>query len=85
MDFIKEKERIYAIDENGKVIAEIEFKEVENGVYDIFHTFVDETLRGQGVASKLVEQAVKEIQAKNGKITASCLYAIKWLDKNHIE
>ena len=81
MNFIKEEERIYAKDENDKVIAEIEFKEIEKGVYDIFHTFVDESLRGQGVVSKLVQEAVKEIQERNGKITASCSYAKKWIEK----
>lgn len=82
MNFIKEKERIYAKDENDKVIAEIEFKEIEKGVYDICHTFVDESLRGQGIASKLVQEAVKEIELRNGKITASCSYAKKWLERH---
>lgn len=83
MDFIKETNRIYAKDENGKVIAEIEFNEIEKGVYDICHTFVDESLRGQGVASKLVQEAVNEIQSRNGKVTASCSYAKKWLEKHN--
>ena len=80
MDFIKEKERIYAKDESGKIIAEIEFKEIEKGIFNIYHTFVDERLRGQGIASLLVKEAVKEINSKNGKVTASCSYAKKWLE-----
>ena len=83
MEFIKEDGRIYSKDVNGKVIAEIEFKEIEKGIFDIYHTFVDESLRGKGVASKLVQEAVKEIQARNGKITASCSYAINILEKNN--
>ena len=82
MNFIKEDERIYLEDTDGKVIAEIEFKEIENGIFDIYHTFVDESLRGKGVASSLVQEAVKIIQSKNGKITASCSYAKKWLEHN---
>ena len=82
MEFIKEDGRIYSKDKNGKVIAEIEFKEIESGIFDIYHTFVDESLRGKGVASRLVEEAVKQIQSKNGKITASCSYAKKWLENN---
>ena len=83
MEFIKETNRIYAKDENGKIIAEIEFNEIEKGVYDICHTFVDESLRGHGVASKLVQEAVNEIQSRNGKVTASCSYAKKWLEKHN--
>ncbi|MBR3002170.1 MAG: N-acetyltransferase [Clostridia bacterium] len=82
MNFIKEKERIYAKDENEKIIAQIEFKETEQGTYNIYHTFVDESLRGQGIASKLVKEAVEEIKARNGKVTASCSYAKKWIEKN---
>ena len=84
MNFIKEDERIYLEDTDGKVIAEIEFKEIENGIFDIYHTFVDESLRGKGVASSLVQEAVKQIQSKNGKITASCSYARKWLENNKL-
>ena len=51
MEFQYEKERIFACDEAGKVIAEITFP-VSQGVADINHTFVDGSLRGQGVAGK---------------------------------
>ena len=82
MKFIKENSRIYSLDENGKLIAEITFPETEKGIFCIDHTFVDETLRGQGIASKLVELAVVEIEKKNGKVQATCAYAKKWLEKN---
>ena len=72
MNFIKEPKRIYLQDETGKTIAEITFEEIEKGIYNIDHTFVDESLRGQGIASKLVEEAVKEMKAKGGKIEATC-------------
>lgn len=82
MKFIKENSRIYSLDENGKLIAEITFPETEKGIFCIDHTFVDETLRGQGIASKLVEMVVEEIKSRNGKIQATCSYAKKWLEKN---
>lgn len=82
MEFIKEDSRIYSLDDNKKIIAEITFPEIEKGVFCIDHTFVDETLRGQGVAGKLVEMAVEEIEKKNGKVQATCSYAKKWLEKN---
>ena len=82
MKFIKEDSRIYSLDENEKIIAQITFPEIEKGVFCIDHTFVDETLRGQGIASKLVELAVEEIEKRKGKIQATCSYAKKWLEKN---
>ena len=59
MEFIKEDSRIYSLDNDKKVVAEITFYESENGVFTIDHTFVDESLRGQGIAGKLVEMAVE--------------------------
>lgn len=84
MNFIKEKNRIYCLDNNQKLVAEITFEEIEKGVFNINHTFVDNSLRGQGIASKLVEQAVKEIKNRNGSIQATCSYAKKWLENFHI-
>ena len=82
MEFIKENSRIYSLDDNKKIIAEITFPEIEEGIFCINHTFVDETLRGKGIAGKLVEMAEKEIKKKNGKVIATCSYAKQWLEKN---
>lgn len=82
MEFRKEDNRIFLKDENEKIIAEIEFAEIEKGIFNIYHTFVDESLRGKGIASKLVQEAVNEIKSRNGKVQATCSYAKKWLEKN---
>lgn len=79
--FTIEKNRIFMQNESGKTLAEITFPETSDGVYTIDHTFVDESLRGQGVASKLVQAAADEIEKRGGKIKATCSYAAKWLDK----
>ena len=47
----------------------------------IDHTFVHESLRGQGVAGKLMEEAVAAIEAQGWKVGASCSYAVSWLEK----
>lgn len=82
MNFITETNRIFSTDENGKVIAEITFPEVSEGVFEIDHTFVDDSLRGQGIAGQIVSLAADEIEKRGGKITASCSYAKHWLEKN---
>ena len=82
MEFNKEDNNINLKDNNGKIVAIIEFEEIEKGVFNIYHTFVDESLRGKWIASKLVEEAVKEIKSRGGSIQASCSYAKKWLEKN---
>ena len=62
MDFIIEDNRIYASAEDGNVVAEITFP-AKDGIATIDHTFVADSLRGQGIAGKLMEAAVAKIQA----------------------
>ena len=82
MQFLKEENRIYAMNNNNETIAEVTFYEIENGVYNIDHTFVDNSLRGQGIGSKLVKEAVDTIRGKGAKIQATCPFASKWLEVN---
>ena len=72
MEFQYEKGRIYALDSAGKLIAEITFPEA-GGIADIDHTFVDGALRGQGVAGRLVEAAVRQIRSEgtSGRVRPS--------------
>ena len=65
MEFIHDKERIYANNEEGEMICEITFPEVEPDLYDIDHTFVDDSLRGQGIAGKLMDMAVEQIRERH--------------------
>ena len=88
MDFQKEEGRIY-LEKDGKIIAEIEDEDLGNNNYNIFHTFVDESLRGQGIASKLVEMAIEEIKGKSNdanlvNINATCSYAKAWLERHKL-
>ena len=86
MDFQTEGNSIVYKDAGGAVLARVDFSEVTPGVYDIFHTEVDASLQGQGIAGKLVARAVAEIERRGGKTMedASCSYAAAWL-KRHAE
>lgn len=81
MDFITEKDRIYASDPSGNIVAEVTFP-TEYGVSTIDHTFVDPSLRGQGVAGKLVKLAADKILSEGHKIAAKCPYAVIWLERH---
>lgn len=77
MEFITDTDRIYATGSDGKLIAEVTFP-TKNGISTINHTFVDSSLRGQGVASALVKAAADKILADGNKIAATCTYAAAW-------
>ncbi len=78
MNFIHEENRIYLNDETGHMVAVVTFPKVKEGVVNIEHTFVDNSLRGQGVAAKLMEEAVSHLREHNMKAILSCSYAVKW-------
>ncbi len=82
MNYITETNRIYASNENGTLIAEVTFPKTGDNTVDINHTFVDDSLRGQGVAGKLLELAAKELRATGRKAFLSCSYAVKWFEKH---
>lgn len=72
--------RIYGTD--GAVLAEVTFPEVERGVVEINHTFVDESLRGQGVAGELLARAASVIAASGMLARPTCSYAVTWFERH---
>lgn len=80
MEYITYKNRIAAI-EHGEEVGEVTFPE-RDGVYVINHTYVDDRLRGRGIASELVRRAVEEIESRGGRYEATCSYAVLWLARN---
>ena len=80
--FLREPTRVYALDGSGRLVAEITFPETAPGVYTIDHTFVDASLRGQGVAGQLLRAAVDEVRAQGKQTRTSCWYAAQWFERH---
>ena len=80
MEYITYNNRIAAVD-NGEEVGEVTFP-LRNGSYIINHTYVDDSYRGQGIASELVRRAVETIESRGGKMEATCSYAALWLARN---
>ncbi|MBE6469287.1 MAG: N-acetyltransferase [Coriobacteriaceae bacterium] len=66
----------------GQVVAEVTFPTAKDGVAEINHTFVDESLRGQGVAGQLLEHAVAVIERAGKKARPTCSYAVHWFSRH---
>lgn len=82
MEFYYTMNRIYATNEAGDTIAEITFPPVDSTTVNIDHTFVDDSLRGQGVAGQLVQAAAESLRRSGKKAVATCSYAQKWFEKH---
>lgn len=77
MEFCKGPGRIFALDETGKLLAEVTFPERE-GLAVIDHTFVDASLRGQGVADRLLRAVADTLRREGRKAKPTCSYAVRW-------
>ena len=76
-----ETDRIYATDPSGKIVAEVTLP-AKGDIATINHTFVDDSLRGQGIAAVLVKLAADRILADGNRIAATCPYAVSWFSKH---
>ena len=77
MKFSQQPGHIFARDANGKLLAEVTFPERE-GVAVINHTFVDDSLRGQGVAGQLLQAVADTLRREGRKASPTCSYAVHW-------
>jgi len=73
--FSYEKGRFFLNDAGGSMLAEVTFTEEKEDIYMIDHTFVDPSLRGQGIAGKLVYEVVKKALSEGKKIIPLCPFA----------
>jgi predicted GNAT family acetyltransferase len=77
----KEENRFFVNDEEGNMAAEITFVPSGESQVTIDHTYVSDSLRGQGIAGKLVESVVQEAREKGYKIFPVCSYAKAVFDR----
>ncbi|MDQ0429597.1 MULTISPECIES: GNAT family N-acetyltransferase [Caryophanaceae] len=70
----------YRLEEEGKVTAEITWTELAN-VMVIEHTFVDESMRNQGLAKKLLDRAADYAREHDYKMEPVCSYAVTAFDR----
>ncbi len=82
MNFIYEKHKIYVNDENGKEIVRATFPIFKDGVVVVDHTYVDPSLRGQGIASQLMHEVSRHAKSNGFKVVATCPYAVVWYKKH---
>ncbi|MCD4827228.1 MAG: N-acetyltransferase [Acholeplasmataceae bacterium] len=82
MEFIYENHRIYVKNSEDKIIVEATFPLYEKDIVVVDHTFVDPSLRGQGVASQLMHEVCKHVEKMGYKVVSTCPYAVVWFKKH---
>jgi predicted GNAT family acetyltransferase len=82
MDFRIDENRIVSYSEDGKLLAELTFPARDAKRVNVDHVFVAESLRGQGIASRLMELVCDHCVRNGLLIVAKCPYAIEWFKKH---
>jgi predicted GNAT family acetyltransferase len=70
--------RVYITAPGGAVAAQVLFEDSGEGRVTVKSTYVDKSLRGRGVAGRLMEAAAQQIRAQNKKAVPACSYAARW-------
>ncbi|MDD4080366.1 MAG: GNAT family N-acetyltransferase [Eubacteriales bacterium] len=81
MEFIKDGNRFYMGEDKAKPLAEITYVEAGNHSLVVDHTFTDPSLRGQGIARKLVERVADYARENNLRLVSTCPYAKRVLEE----
>lgn len=76
MDIKRGKSKFYIGESESNFTAHITFKNGGNNIIIIDHTFVDPSLRGQGVAQLLMDAVVQMAREEQLKIVPVCSYAV---------
>lgn len=82
MNYQYKEDELYILKEDGSFLVHVTFPMIEEGVVNINHTFVDVSLRGQGVASEMMHATMAYIISKGLKVVATCPYAVTWLKRH---
>jgi uncharacterized protein len=73
---------IFYLNHQCERMAFLAYFENPEGVLLLNHTYVSPVLRGQNIASKLVEAAVAYAKKHHLKLVPVCPYIVKWFEKN---
>jgi predicted GNAT family acetyltransferase len=82
MNYQYKEDALYILKEDESFLVHVTFPKVEEGTVNINHTYVDVSLRGQGVASDMMHAAMAYIISKGLKVVATCPYAVTWLKRH---
>lgn len=79
---IEHVDNAFVLARHGNRLAEMTYHVNKDGVTVIDHTLVHDSLRGQGVARKLLDALVEWARATNTKVIAHCSYAKAQFEKD---
>ncbi len=81
MDIIKKDQAFVIEDTSGKIIASISYQKDKDNIILANSTYVDPSLRGQGVARQLLDRLAEYARENDLKIRPLCSYVVDAFEK----
>ncbi|WP_251942454.1 GNAT family N-acetyltransferase [Staphylococcus sp. Marseille-Q5304] len=81
-EIVKGSNKFYIGDNEENPKAQITFEKEDDNLINIDHTGVPEEMGGQGIGSKLVQTVVDYARENDLKVTATCPFAKKVMEKS---
>jgi hypothetical protein len=72
----QENRGVFALDRDGRRVAEMTYRRLGDSRVLVDHTYVDPALRGHGVARQLLDATVAWARQTNTKLSATCSYVV---------
>ncbi len=82
LNYTYEPHKIFVTNEEGKIIVKATFPFIKKDTVVVDHTYVDPSLRGQGIASQLMKEVYNHCKKSGYKVVAKCAYAVVWFKKH---
>ncbi len=77
MEIKQGDQQFYVKNDQGKKIASITYQQENDDIIVANSTYVDPSLRGQGVAKKLLDRLAEHAREHNLQIRPLCSYVVK--------
>lgn len=75
-------ENRYEVHSGDTLAGFAEYQLPDDEHVDFTHTKVDEAFSGEGLAGRLVAEAVADVQQRGKRIVPHCSYVAKWLSEH---
>ncbi|MGB9011803.1 MAG: GNAT family N-acetyltransferase [Aeromicrobium sp.] len=75
-------ENRYEVHSSGTLAGFAEYQLPDEEHVDFTHTTVDDDFSGEGLAERLVAEAIADVQQRGKRVVPHCSYVAKWLTEH---
>lgn len=82
MNFTFFNNQIALYNTSQELLAEVTFPDIDDYTVNVNHTYVNDSLKGQGVAGELMLALAGKLRNDHKRAVLTCSYAVRWFSKH---